>query len=487
MGIVQVAFQDTTAVRMTTLPSEKLASTSRRYKSAAIFGAFLTVAALAIDPFSQQVIHYYDCPQSIPDAVASIPRINNYTTDVRYMGGLYILDGPMTAALYLGLLSPPRNGSSNIPFNCITGNCTFPADNRTTYTSLTMCQSCHDINDTVVNNGNNTDGFRNWTIPSGPSINQSVVLSTTGIYDEENPALFTLDTLMIQEYDCGEPPSGRCERRPWAFRCMLYPCLKTYAANITQSVLEEHIVATTRVPYDTRSHKFILVTNRTLRNGTWQDCRASNQPTKHNPIAYKPISASGASKLSVEYYPVDCFWSINYYTVLAFNSYLGGLFDDQILQAQNSRLTSVVGPAWLEKLGRFGAANISTVNAFMDGLANSITATMRQSGDISGPALGVTYGWQTCVGVQWAWLSLPASLLGLSIAFLFATIVQTSAHRSNTTWKSSSLALVFHGLGNETKEKYRFLEGIDEMNDTARSMQAKLSNTDAGWTFTEEN
>ncbi|KAK8024351.1 hypothetical protein PG993_012417 [Apiospora rasikravindrae] len=72
-------------------------------------GAILTIVSLAIDPFAQQVLGFHSCLEPVEGANVTVPRTNNYTRgDIQYSLGTPSVDGPMTAALYSGLLNPRK-------------------------------------------------------------------------------------------------------------------------------------------------------------------------------------------------------------------------------------------------------------------------------------------------------------------------------------------------------------------------------------------
>jgi hypothetical protein len=81
----------------------------------ATFGAFITILAIAIDPFTQQVVHPVLCYRKALNSVASIPRTNNFNgMGIHTGGGLATLDLGLSAAIYAGLL----NSSQTIDFYC---------------------------------------------------------------------------------------------------------------------------------------------------------------------------------------------------------------------------------------------------------------------------------------------------------------------------------------------------------------------------------
>ena len=149
--------------------------------------------------------------------------------------------------------------------------------------------------------------------------------------------------------------------------------------------------------------------------------------------------------------------------------------------------TYLSGNIWIQNLYNSGSPTMDSVNEYMEGLSNSITAIIRQ-GDTSGNstqgwAQGTVLGMQTCIQVQWRWISLPAVTLALVIAFMGMTVLRTG--QSSMVWKSSSLALLFHGLSPDTRDQYGELGRVKDLDRVAKGMQATLERTDAGWAFVE--
>lgn len=122
--------------------------------------------ALAIDPFSQQIIQYYPCSEPLPGSEALLPRTNNYTfggfLSKPGYPGYAELDSTMAAAMYLGTIDPPLNPSATIPFQCSTGNCTFPASQNATASTLGMCYSTMDLTHYIQKNTTLQDRVGYW-------------------------------------------------------------------------------------------------------------------------------------------------------------------------------------------------------------------------------------------------------------------------------------------------------------------------------------
>lgn len=470
----------------------------------ASLGAFITIAALAVDPFSQQVLQYYDCLQVVPRSIASIPKTNRYSVTGMHTGALSAsLDGPAQVAIYMGLLNPPSNSSSSISVDCPTGNCTFPADAGATFSTLGMCHSCTDISDTV--SANTTTIPRNYTLESGAWVGREVLTST--VLADYDDSLFAFEALMLNYpercMDGAELKSSASDctpEDPFAVRCTLDPCVQTYAANVTESVYSETLLSSENLPYVMdNGFYWILATNRTLDNGTWRSCNASTTPTPSNTVG---IGANGTiptgTKQAAEaqlYYPDSCVWVFNFTSAISHREFLSNTLTDTEL-SYYAIPTAIVGELWLQNLYRNGSANASTVDDFMQGLTMSMTANMRSRGDTpsSGWATGTPLASKTCIRVRWAWFALPAALWVLAVGFVAMLLAQSTfgagsrrAWWQQRTWKSSVLVPLFLGFDASTREKLRdagspAVSG-QEMQDAARSMRVQLCDQGSGLEF----
>jgi hypothetical protein len=151
-------------------------------------GALVTVAALVIDPFAQQVIQAHTCPIADPKAQVSIPKNE-------YGAGVDTLRAAMQSAIYAVVYNPE---TITILFDCTTGNCTFEDH----YSSLGYCSSCVDLTSNLkvttstgyYVSGNETVPYTIFrpTLPSGLSSVYSAEC-VGGCYGEyENQTLFVM-------------------------------------------------------------------------------------------------------------------------------------------------------------------------------------------------------------------------------------------------------------------------------------------------------
>lgn len=119
----------------------------------------------------------------------------------------------------------------------------------------------------------------------------------------------------------------------------------------------------------------------------------------------------------------------------------------------------------------------------IESLATSMTNNIRQQNDSdSSPFEGVAYQTETYVHVRWAWFAYPATVLALSLLYLFGTIIE-SRDRNILVWKSSSLALLLHGQGLElSKSAHMPINSVSEMTEMAKDLEIELIQTsDDGW------
>lgn len=109
--------------------------------------ALLTVLAVAVDPFAQQIIVYLDCPQLSQEFYSSIARTNKYNATGEHIGaGEGNIDNPMGVAINTGTVDPPKHIPSLVSTECKSGNCTFPD-----FSTVGVCHSCDDLSSQIRN------------------------------------------------------------------------------------------------------------------------------------------------------------------------------------------------------------------------------------------------------------------------------------------------------------------------------------------------
>lgn len=480
----------------------------------ASLGAFLTVVALAVDPFTQQVLQTQECMRLDASAVARIPRANVYDRNGEKVAGTHGENSiylPMAASIYSGLISPSANASALIAPVCPSGNCTFPETDGRSYQSLAMCHECEDITQLVKNRTRSASSLFNFTLPSGPYLATSLALSattknSTPIADDR---VFNLEMVMYTNQSgplalTGPPQDVRL----LGARCGLFPCVKTYSAHISKHVLQEHELSSVKIPRDNQ-RMFTLALDQAIRNGTVRSCasaedtapardgRASEWPAG-DCTWYVTYQSSWSTETAISYNPLriqnlrpltePTIRRLSQGPEYAMRLLLESLFEGKTLQYTISPMMASVGDPWLRNIYHNGAANLDTITQFMRGLADAITGQMRAEGHggTAGWAEGIVLVDRTCVRVNWPWLAFPAALLVLVVGFLGLTVAATL----RTRWrehgldgeaaarvgflKASPLALLFFGLHRDVLDDAGHPTTASRMQDVAQETPAAL-------------
>jgi hypothetical protein len=148
--------------------------------------------------------------------------------------------------------------------------------------------------------------------------------------------LITFDALMLNvDSDCDLDDLVNCPKHPWAVRCSIYPCSKTYTSSITDSVLNESITSTVPLWRTNASAleittspglTFSLATDQILPNGSSSQCQISNEYSSSTPIATGVndtlVIGNPNPGNHIRYYEPDCIWNLGYYIGLGINQYI---------------------------------------------------------------------------------------------------------------------------------------------------------------------
>ncbi|ETI20607.1 hypothetical protein G647_08645 [Cladophialophora carrionii CBS 160.54] len=373
----------------------------------ALVGAVVTVAAIAIGPFTQQAITY---PlRTVAVSTAIVPRTQTYQNAAP--GGLLgIRDVPLTmkAAAYSGLFDPGAAATrASTTAQCSTGNCTFSE-----YTSLAVCSRCVNVTRLVARNGCSGSGSstqcRSYTLPNqllldgdGGLINTTAnTMPNQVVVENLGASLINLSIILSQANFSTTPDDIR------AYDCSIYFCLQKYQTSFQNGVFKENV-----------SDEYI-----------------SDVPRENSTVGYN-IAAPPAFVAPNE----QTNFAVSDFSYQAVGSYLRKLLvGDAFAILAEASYSSDAMDALYNSLSSDGSGT-----SIIDALARSMTAEIRSSpGANIAWALGASTQDSTYIHVRWAWLALPLALQALALLLLGMTMI--SSFRSRTPiWKSSLLAALF--------------------------------------------
>lgn len=402
-----------------------------------MFGALWMIVLLAVNPFAQQVIKYDTRPVLSTPATLPITDIYNINANANVLS--VDVDLPMKAAITRGMLDIDANISTfDITPFCASGNCTWPV-----YQSLTVCGRCADLTKQLTPITTDTQtGYSSTSLPNGLNISwidgiieeglvtmtiNNTLLSTplldTIAFPDSNYSLIDVFAIVAPQPNIG----------PYASECVLQFCAQNMSSSSRSGIFSESLIGSPRY----------------LNQG----------PGEHG-----IYNEDGGHNWTVEY---ETYNGLNMYFVEAFNTFV---------QQTNSLSPQQEWPDDVSQ-AMFHYINGSdhTPQKMFENLAKSMGQRIRAVGN--GSHTGETYILESYVVVRWPWMILPLIILIAVLLFLIASVVVTR-RAGLKVWKESSIAVLFHGLNDESRAPLRGVEKVWQMDQMADSMQMKFGRFD---------
>ncbi|KAK4892231.1 polynucleotide adenylyltransferase [Elasticomyces elasticus] len=451
-----------------------------RLWSLGALGAALTVAAMFVEPALQQIPAFPTRVVKIGDAVLN--RSLNFTDRPPTLGSAGVtLSNGLKSAMYLGIFGA-EEAVTHTPA-CSSGNCTWP-----TFDSLAVCSACADLSDLLlVSPGtdetawmvtNTSEGYN-----SKPALSRHRWLYAPDIDDAAQIAYRAMGNHTILDFQSvywppesasDDPPSG-------VFECVLYFCVKTFSAattdgHFTETVLSFWPPANTSMP-EQPDIDF------------WRDY--GNNETFHLGVAEQKKNFTLSPPDAEATYTVDRLtfdlmqhWAQNYLFITAIYSSSGDEQParweiDDIAGKMYIELTEQLGPN--KTIQGYSVPSTAGPGRLMAQIATGLTTYMRQSEIGSLVVNGDTIFVESYVQARWYWLACPLSLLLLTLAFMLSTIF-TSARRGVPTWKSSSLAVLIHGL-NDVGSRAMTDSRLDKLEENASDYRMAVQQQHGLWSL----
>ncbi|KAF2501873.1 hypothetical protein BU16DRAFT_613705 [Lophium mytilinum] len=512
------------------LGATKLLWLARWRQKRAFLGASLVLLAFGIDPFAQAVVSYYECSVSVK-GTSTVGRLNSY-----FKMGLtgYSLPGSLRGAIDASF----GDSTTLMPnYTCSSDFCSFLEP----YHSMGLCSKCTDVTDQLHTACWDPEigGGCNYTSTTPPD-SSGYGRNTTARYVPSQKTDFEWYVLVSGKthdsiFEGKLVPAGRNGTPPYlsstidlvsaspvlGCRCSLYWCIRTYTATVNSSILSETLQSTSSnwsyyadnapvwgtVKVDCLTPK---VQSRLLSDGYISketEWMAWNGSYLDGTESQDQISSS--TNLTI---PIECS-----YQAQLLSGYLSPstseFFSDPILgilrgEGPQSRINLWPGsPGVLLELYNNGSITIDSINAAFNNFTTVVSNYLRNSGqaiprdpnpylpsgetrkqpenavhgipsDWNQPATGEVFTKTTCIHVRWPWLALPAGLFVATLVFLVIVIAQTANEKGAPVWKSSQLAMLWHGLVGSAKDEN--LGTVEEMEQRAKQLTVKLEDTSPG-------
>ncbi|KAK3348434.1 hypothetical protein B0H65DRAFT_175644 [Neurospora tetraspora] len=449
------------------------------------FGAVVMVIALFLSPFAQQIATFPTRMVETPSGAVNY-RTETYGLALHGKESLsqaFVPILPIKAAVYKGLFAEDGRPWMGLPFQCSTGNCTFPP-----IETLGVCHKCVDMSEYMTRycppGITNTDDC-GWKLPSGAAkLNSSAeVFGMTSLFPGSSTGDATYSTIMKLIFMGTETnATGPGVLSPWATQCTLTVCLQTLASNITNGFLHEsHLsspITNDTVPslsslsssinsldpltiqsptnssllYSMSMESILAMQSwfsRLFANGT-----ASRNPTYINQTISDLPNTSGnvVVNLTVGISSGETFFDTDIVQAFYWNYY------EYPSSPSSSSPSSPAAPKGLEML--------------MSDLAVSLTSTFRTLTAV--PINGTSLSYETFVSVRWGFVALPVTAVILAAFFLGLAAWETKRSGASL-WKTSALAMLFHGLDGDARERFEDLRSLEAKKRESRNVKVRLS------------
>jgi hypothetical protein len=382
----------------------------RRGAFVPFIGCVVTIAALATDPFTQQVLSFEEASTLVAGARSVAVRSQNYDWEGKGLNGVGSVlsstrDGLLTAASASGLydlVAAP-------PLTCPGSNCTYPD-----FTSLGIRSQCRDVTaDTKQScrefKNSLTNQVCSYTLPGGFQLGSYAGADAhNGFYHTRINGTYT--NMLYKASDAATLAAVAVVRFDDADLEGNFDVSTKWQATLEAWECEFGIVAYTYAGWASR-------------NGTVHPGR----------MTASPLNRTSATGPLVPYEVVDKDFRgntsavINYYDMINMASMIGDIF-------------TTAGTIAAFSSALYDSPNLT---ATAGNIARGMSYRML-AGPNSTEVYGDVYAVRTYMRVHWRWLALMATLVVITVAFFVAVVVQTRLE-GQRAWKSSLVPMLFGG------------------------------------------
>ncbi|KAI0134024.1 hypothetical protein BJ170DRAFT_182519 [Xylariales sp. AK1849] len=379
-------------------------------------GAIVTILALAIDPFTQQVIHLQPQETLVNHGGSSFEIAHEYNRNVSNSAlafGALSRGIPQDFLMQGAMLKGIFNITTTPVFSC-DGSCVW----NDTYVSLGISSTCNNVTQaTLQSKVCPPDGVPsrqcNMTTPG------NIRLSTSGLLTEWATTLLINTSSTFSTYDES--------REVWdseILKFAVYRASTDYKFNNFYENVTECTLNLAAYEYSNVQASGVNFNVGTLRKTLLNQGHDSTGVS----IAYEedglpPLTISMLDLAAMQYFLASSLFNIHVITGDAPSTFSGGVCASNVAAA---------------------ALTDSDLGATFDNMAASMTDYLRSRG----PNVQLTYGSRVesviYVQVRWVFLVLPVTVEVTALVFVIVTIVCSRRQLGVPLWKSSALALLAH-------------------------------------------
>ncbi|KAI0871872.1 hypothetical protein GGS24DRAFT_503389 [Hypoxylon argillaceum] len=426
-------------------------------------GATISIIALLLGPFAQQVVTYQTKNIEFNQG-ATVSRALNYTGalpgNTSSTGFVPIL--PLKSSVYNGLFAENGRPGASLAFECQSGNCTWNH-----FDTLGVCAECVDLTPFVLQfcaPGAMADDC-GWQVPQGARLNdRSDVFSLTSQIptakgDQPHSSILRLIFMGTESYD------GQAgEIKPWSRQCTISACLQTLETTVSNGIMTEKIVDSqiNRTVLDNTNLNDGLDHGVYVVGGDGTEYLLSIEAMLSMRGWFSTLFANGSASRS----------AASYNRTVTDNTVVVNLTVG--ISSGETFFDSDIVTAFYWNYYEYADG----LDLLVGDLATSMTVAFRSfAGAV--PVSGSAIYMISYVHVRWGFAILPIIVVAGAALFLVAIFYQS---RKSTTqvWKSSSLAMLFHGLDEGTKSQFANTNTLREQKAQARVTKVKLEESDDG-------
>ncbi|KAJ5570225.1 uncharacterized protein N7459_009655 [Penicillium hispanicum] len=460
--------------------------------SLASLGATVTVFAVALDPFVQQILSYPVRQTPSNTDQATMPQARTFAQNTNYTA--------FTEYFNAGLWTT----NFAIDPTCPSGNCTWSE-----FQSLGFCSKCQDVTSSsslydcdqwTYNATDSKAQEYNCYISTGHGENGSLVIDyhdsyrgafiPTGILwalnsiGKSNESFLGVDNAVAafahaeleSEANTNITNLVRGLRIRNVQECILSVCLKTYNVSVNSGTPQVNV---TSVDYGQRfSH------NLTNNAEPWYNDVDCWRPTNRSG-PFKWTELATGNWVDTDQFAFCLRTSEEADAVqIGFNSLTIVLSDPPFLGYSTVDYTVNAKSVWTadedtnENSAKYSESFDRVIDLGLGAVLSDVAAALTKYAVVTSNATvaGTTMIPQTFVVVSWQWLTFPAVLLVGGFIFWIATVVVNRRHRLGL-WKSSILPMLYHGAEKEDSGLTSTGAGyttVSQMSQSARATHVKL-------------